>query len=83
VKTRESEITREPVNLMLMRFRDKQGQPTCCAEPPKDICAFLVFYGFTGKHTKCGYCHEEIFYKIENGEYTYLQPAFNCPLWEK
>jgi hypothetical protein len=83
MKTSESQTSSEPVNLMLMRFRDNQGRPTCCASHPNDTCVFLVCYGIAGKHIKCGYSHKEISYKIENGEYTYLQPAFNCPLWEK
>ena len=79
----ERQVRREPFELTVTRYRDPEGKPTCCADfSAGDSCVFLRVSGICGKVETCGYCCERLNRRFENGRYTYLEPAGECPLWK-
>ncbi len=75
----------ETVTLTIPRYRDPDGNPTCCADvASKRFCRFL-FITYLGCADNCSaIMGTEMFPELtrrDNGE-GYIEPHRDCPLWQ-
>jgi hypothetical protein len=76
------ELTQEPLDLPVTRYR-ADGVPTCAANfNTADVCVFYGTRGMCGKNEFCSWTGTDLNRQtLENGKPGFLVPASQCPLW--
>ena len=77
--TREPELTQEPHELPVTRYR-ADGVPTCAADwSTHDYCVFLRVKGMCGKLECCSWTGTGL--KRSGDGMGFLLPEASCPVW--
>ena len=69
----------EFATIKIQRYRDPDGNPTCCAAYDAKLCAFLGFRSL-GMQAVC-MLGEQVDLSSRHGEMSFLMPHARCRVW--
>jgi hypothetical protein len=68
----------ETKTIVIEKFRDNNGQPTCARIWGRENCSMLRVGGMCGKQEICGYVCDNLTRRDGDGT---IEPHQECPVW--